>query len=110
MTNTQRLLGRSPRQETPFDPFEHEDPVAALADSVRRLKLGGRVRLPDNTLVLCRTVKVGPNDQRRFSIVPPPEKSTPAERHRIVALGFGAHKTAVGAAKQALGTLGEQDA
>ena len=99
---TERLYSDSPRQEHPFDPVDHDDPTEQLAALIRRLRLGERVRLPDNTLVVSRTIRVGPNEQRRFSVVPPVDKSTPSERHRILALGHNAHKTAALAAAAAL--------
>lgn len=89
-------------QTRPFDPEDHEDPVRGLTLAIRQLRLGERVRMPDGTLVVSQSVPIGAHHQRRFTIVPSADTSSPAERHRAFTLGHGAHKTAEAAAKQVL--------
>ena len=91
------------RQEHAFDPEDHIDPVGDLTLAIRRLKLGERIRLPNDILILSRSVAVGPHQQRRFTVVPAADASTALERHRVVALGYDACKNAADAAKKALG-------
>lgn len=89
-------------QTRPFDPEDHEDPVQGLTLAIRGLRLGERVRMPDGTLVVSQSVPVGAHHQRRFTIVPSEQTSTPAERHRAFTLGHNAHKTAEAAARRIL--------
>lgn len=100
--DSNRSLERGARQEEEFDPDTHEDPVSDLTLAIRHLRLGARIRLSNDTLVVSRTVQVGPHQERRFSVVPSLAQSSPQERHRAMALGHGACKSAEEAAKKAL--------
>lgn len=90
-------------QVAEFDPQDHQqDPVRALTLVLRGLRMGQRVRLPDGTLVRSVAVKHGSSMERQFVIVPSDDSSTVLDRHRALALGRGASRTASEAAMKVL--------
>ena len=89
--------------ESVYNPEGQQDPVRGLTLAIRGLRLGGRVQLPDGTLVISQVMNNGPRKERRFVVVPPKGTSSPEQRHQAGVLGHGACKTATAAAMKALG-------
>src|SRR3974390_1558482 len=52
--------------ESVYNPEGQQDPVRGLTLAIRGLRLGGRVQLPDGTLVISQVMNNGPRKERRF--------------------------------------------
>jgi hypothetical protein len=81
-----------------WDPLDHQDPVRALAQHIRGMPIGHKLRLSDGTIVKSVPMRHGATQVRRFAVSRKGKDPLPR-----VALRTNTHATAEGAAKVALG-------
>lgn len=98
------------KQEVYFDPNDYQDdPEQALTLAVRQLRLGGKVKLDDGSMVVSRVVQNGARTERKFAVIPSVRQSSVLERHRALHLRQGVCNTPSEAARKALeGRVGKR--
>jgi len=81
-----------------WDPLDHQDPTRALAQHIRGMGVGQKLRLVDGTIVKSVPMRHGATQVRRFAVSRKGKEPLPRVAGRA-----NTHATAESAAQAALG-------